>query len=265
MFTTLAMLLSLSGNAIVTPANDMAQVDVALVLAVDMSGSMDLEEARVQRMGYVEALRHPDFINAVTAGLNGRIAISYFEWAGSVNETSVIGWQVIDEAQDAAAFAEQLASRPVYTRRGTSISNAISFATKLIAANPHDAMRRVIDISGDGPNNLGPPVDPARNAAVASGIVINGLAILIRPSGTQGSLDRYYADCVIGGPGSFVLPVHQPEDFAVAIRQKLVMEVSSREPPERIIPIQITPPTDCMIGEKLRPGFLDRVYPELEK
>ncbi len=264
MFTTLAMLLSLSGAA-VTPAADVAQVDVALVLAVDMSGSMDLEEARVQRMGYVEALRHPDFINAVTAGLNGRIAINYFEWAGSVNETSVAGWQLIDDAEDAAAFAEQLASRPVYTRRGTSISNAISFAAKLIAASPHDPMRRVIDVSGDGPNNLGPPVDPARDAAVASGIVINGLAILIRPSGTQGSLDRYYADCVIGGPGSFVLPVHQPEDFAVAIRQKLVMEVSRQQPAERIVPVQIAPASDCMMGEKLRPGFLDRVYPELDK
>jgi hypothetical protein len=265
MFTTLAMFLTISGTPIATPTADAAQVDVALVLAVDMSGSMDLEEARVQRMGYVEALRHPDFINAVTAGLNGRIAVNYFEWAGSVNETSVIGWQLIDDAQDAADLAEHLASRPVFTRRGTSISNAITFASKLISASPYDAMRRVVDVSGDGPNNLGPPVDPARDAAVASGIVINGLAILIRPSGGTVSLDRYYADCVIGGPGSFVLPVHQPEDFAVAIRQKLVMEVSHTGPDIRIIPVQIAPSTDCMMGEKLRPGFLDRVYPELDK
>jgi hypothetical protein len=265
MLTTLAMFLTISGTAIATPVADTAQIDVALVLAVDMSGSMDIEEAEVQRMGYVEALRHPEFINAVTAGLNGRIAVSYFEWAGSVNETSVIGWQLIDDAKDAADLAEHLASRPVFTRRGTSISNAITFASKLISASPYDAMRRVVDISGDGPNNLGPPVNPARNAAVASGIVINGLAILIRPSGTQGSLDRYYADCVIGGPGSFVLPVHQPEDFAVAIRQKLIMEVSGRQQPARVIPVQTPPPSDCMMGEKLRPGFLDRVYPELDK
>jgi hypothetical protein len=266
MFTTLAMLVTISSTPIATTAADAAaQVDVALVLAVDMSGSMDLEEARVQRMGYVEALRHPDFINAVTGGLNGRIAFSYFEWAGSVNETSVIGWQVIDDASDAAALAEHLASRPVFTRRGTSISNAITFASKLMSASPYNAMRRVVDISGDGPNNLGPPVDPARDAAVASGIVINGLAILIRPSGGTGSLDRYYADCVIGGPGSFVLPVRQPEDFAIAIRQKLVMEVSQTGPDMRIIPVQIAPPTDCMIGEKLRPGFLDRVYPQLDR
>ncbi|MCV9999913.1 DUF1194 domain-containing protein [Pararhizobium sp. YC-54] len=265
MLTTLAMLFALSSTPVATPAAGIAQVDVALVLAVDMSGSMDLEEARVQRMGYVEALRHPDFINAVTAGLNGRIAISYFEWAGSVNETSVVGWQLIDDANDAAALAEHLASRPVFTRRGTSISNAIFFASKLMAASPYDALRRVVDVSGDGPNNLGPPVNPARDAAVANGIIINGLAILIRPSGGAGSLDRYYADCVIGGPGSFVLPVHQPEDFAVAIRQKLVMEVSRTSPAAQIVPVQSAPSTDCLIGEKLRPGFLDRVYPELDK
>lgn len=265
MLTTLAMFLAISSAPVATPVADAAPVDVALVLAVDMSGSMDIEEAQVQRMGYVEALRHPDFINAVTAGLNGRIAISYFEWAGSVNETSVVNWRLIDDAQDAAELAEHLASRPVFTRRGTSISNAITFASKLIAANPYEAMRRVVDISGDGPNNLGPPVDPARNAAVASGIIINGLAIIIRPSAGTASLDRYYADCVIGGPGSFVLPVHQPEDFAVAIRQKLVMEVSGAGTAARVIPVQTTPSTDCMMGEKLRPGFLDRVYPQLDK
>ena len=181
MFTTLAMFLTISSTPIATPVADATPVDVALVLAVDMSGSMDVEEAQVQRLGYVEALRHPDFINAVTAGLNGRIAVSYFEWAGSVNETSVIKWQLIDDAQDAAILAEHLATRPVFTRRGTSISNALAFASKLIAASPYDAMRRVVDVSGDGPNNLGPPVDPVRNAAVASGIIINGLAILIRP------------------------------------------------------------------------------------
>jgi hypothetical protein len=172
---------------------------------------------------------------------------------------------LIDDAHDAADLAEHLASRPVFTRRGTSISNAITFASKLISASPYDAMRRVVDVSGDGPNNLGPPVDPARDAAVANGIVINGLAILIRPSGGPVSLDRYYADCVIGGPGSFVLPVHQPEDFAVAIRQKLVMEVSGGPSAGQIIPVQTRAPSDCMMGEKLRPGFLDRVYPELDK
>lgn len=256
MFTTLAMLLSLTSSPVdmITAAN--TQVDVALVLAVDMSGSMDIDEARVQRTGYVEALSHPEFFNAVRNGLNGRIAISYFEWAGSVNETSLVNWKIIETPQDAAAFAAELASRPVFTRRGTSISNAISFGGKLLETVPYQAMRRVIDVSGDGPNNMGPLIDPARKAAVEDGVIINGLAILIRPSGAKGSLDRYYADCVIGGPGSFVLPVHKAEDFAVAIRQKLVMEVSQAK--TNIVPIQAKPRTDCMIGEKLRPTFLDR-------
>ena len=262
MFTTLALLFSLSGNVAVASGGP---IDVALVLAVDMSGSMDLEEAHVQRQGYVDALRHPEFINAVTAGFNGRIAISYFEWAGSVNETSLVDWHLIEDAGNAEAFAEQIASRPVVTRRGTSISNAIAFAARLVAASPHDAMRQVIDVSGDGPNNLGPPVSPIRDATVAGGIVINGLAILIRPSGGIVTLDQYYADCVIGGPGSFVLPVHRPEDFAIAIRQKLVMEVSGRELTPKAIPVQSAPPADCMAVEKLRPGFLDRVYPELDR
>ncbi|WP_275783687.1 DUF1194 domain-containing protein [Pararhizobium gei] len=257
MFTTLALLFALSGTAAASVAAG-PEVDVALVLAVDMSGSMDLDEARVQRTGYVEALRHPDFVNAVTAGLNGRIAISYFEWAGSVNETSLAGWHVIEKKSDADAFADLLAERPVYTRRGTSISNAIAFASKLLDAGAPTAMRRVIDVSGDGPNNLGPPVYPAREKAVAKGIVINGLAILIRPSGSAGPLDRYYADCVIGGPGSFVLPVHRAEDFSVAIRQKLVMEISGAPAAERVVPVQAAPPTDCLIGEKLRPNFLER-------
>jgi hypothetical protein len=259
MLPTLALLLSLTaGSPVATAAATAAEVDVELVLAVDMSGSMDIEEARIQRAGYIDALRHPDFANAVSAGLIGRIAISYFEWAGSVNETSLVTWQMIENGRDATAFADQLEARPVSTRRGTSISNAISYGAALIEANAFAGMRRVIDVSGDGPNNMGPPVTPARDAAVAKGMVVNGLAILIRPSGARGPLDRYYADCVIGGPGSFVLPVHQPTDFATAIRQKLVMEISGLETAPRVVPIQIAPPTDCMIGEKLRPMFLDR-------
>ncbi|WEZ83016.1 DUF1194 domain-containing protein [Rhizobium sp. 32-5/1] len=259
MLPTLSLLLSLTAVSPVAAASTAAsEVDVELVLAVDMSGSMDIEEARIQRAGYIEAIRHPDFANAVSAGLIGRIAISYFEWAGSVNETSLVEWQIIETDADAAAFADQLEARPVFTRRGTSISNAISYGAKLIEANAFTGMRRVIDVSGDGPNNMGPPVTPARDAAVAKGIVVNGLAIIIRPSGARGSLDRYYGDCVIGGQGSFVLPVHQPTDFATAIRQKLVMEISGLETAPRVVPIQIAPPTDCMIGEKLRPLYLDR-------
>ncbi|MCG5482337.1 MAG: DUF1194 domain-containing protein [Sinorhizobium meliloti] len=264
MLGTIALILALSGSPIQSAAVA-ADVDVELLLAVDMSGSMDMEEARVQRSGYLQALRHPDFINAVQGGLLGRIAIGYFEWAGLVNETSVVNWQVIENAADAEAFAVKLEARPIGTRRGTSISNAILFGTSLIDSNAFSGARRVLDISGDGPNNTGPPVTPARNDAVSRGIIINGLAILIRPSVSTGPLDQYYAECVIGGPGSFVLPVHEPEDFAIAIRQKLILEVSGLTPAPALRLAAGEAAADCMIGEKLRPGFLDRVYPELDR
>lgn len=255
----IALFLALSAQpAPLVLAQAGGEVDVELVLAVDISGSMDIEEARIQRSGYIAALRHPDFINAVRGGLTGRIALSYFEWAGSVDETSVVNWEIIGTADDAERFAATLEARPVRTRRGTSISNAIGFAQGMIAANTLNGLRQVIDVSGDGPNNTGPPVVPARDGAIAAGLVINGLAIKIRPSGSFGPLDRYYADCVIGGPGSFVLPVQQPADFASAIRQKLILEISGIAPPASVIPVQIAPPSDCMIGEKLRPQWLDR-------
>lgn len=255
----LAMVLGLVGASAAAAEN---RVDVELVLAVDMSGSMDMEEAEIQRSGYIAAITHPDFVNAVRAGLHGRIALSYFEWAGNVNETSLVNWQVIEDGGDAANFAALIASRPFATRRGTSISNALAYGNRLIETGSHEGLRRVIDVSGDGPNNMGPPVGPARDAAVSAGIVVNGLAILVRPSLSGGTLDRYYADCVIGGAGSFVVPVHRRDDFAAAIRRKLVMEITGREPPARILPVA-APATDCLIGEKLRPSYSDR--PELRR
>lgn len=264
MLSILALILALSGSPMQTAAAP-PDVDVELLLAVDVSGSMDMEEARVQRSGYVQALRHPDFINAIKDGFLGRIAIGYFEWAGMVNEASVVGWQVIESPEDADAFAAMIDARPIGPRRGTSLSNAILFGTTLIESNAFSGVRRVLDISGDGPNNTGPPVPPARDDAISRGIVINGLAIMIRPSFSTGPLDQYYMECVIGGPGSFVLPVHEPEDFAIAIRQKLILEVSGLTPPPSLRPAAGEPAADCMIGEKLRPGFLDRIYPELER
>lgn len=264
MLRVLALFLVLTGNPVEIAAAP-PDVDVELMLAVDISGSMDIIEARVQRSGYIEALRHPDFINAVESGQLGRIAIGYFEWAGLVNEASVVGWHVIGSAGDAEAFAAKIETRPLGTRRATSISNAIIFGTKLIEANDFSGARRILDISGDGPNNTGPPVLPARADSLARGIIINGLAILIRPSASMTPLDQYFADCVIGGPGSFVIPVHEPEDFAVAIRQKLILEVSGLP---SVLPIRSAAAratADCMIGEKLWPSSLDRVYPGLDR
>jgi hypothetical protein len=262
MLTTLALLISLMPGAELAAADQ--EVDVELVLAVDVSGSMDLEEAQVQRAGYVDALRHPEFIDAVRDGLTGRIAISYFEWAGTIRDNSLVSWQIISGPEDANAFAAQLEARPIATRRGTSISGAIVYGAQLFDANGYSGLRRVIDVSGDGPNNFGPPVTPARDAATALGIIINGLAIMIRPSAAYGSLDDYYANCVIGGPGAFVLPVQEPEDFAIAIRRKLILEVSGAEPPARTIPAA-GEPADCLIGEKLRPSYMERFYPELDR
>ena len=262
MLTTLAMLISLSSTtalpAVVAQGKG-GEVDVELVLAVDTSRSMDYEEVRVQREGYVEALKHKEFIDAVRTGLTGRIAISYFEWAGEVVPGSVIDWQIIENQQDAIAFADKLEARPINTQRRTSISAAIAQGATMIVANSYRGIRQVIDVSGDGPNNSGNPVVPARDKAVEAGIVINGLALMLRPSGAPGGLDKYYGDCVIGGPGSFVLPVHDIDDFAVAVRRKLVMEISGLEPPATIQKTAGKQPTsDCMVGEKQWQDLFDR-------
>ncbi|MGK9051216.1 DUF1194 domain-containing protein [Neorhizobium petrolearium] len=260
MLTTLAMLMSLSaaGAPVVAQARG-GDVDVELVLAVDTSRSMDYEEVRIQREGYVEALKHKEFIDAVRTGLIGRIAISYFEWAGDVVPDSVMDWQVIETEQDAIDFANKLEARPINTQRRTSISAAIAQGATMIVANSYRGTRQVIDVSGDGPNNSGNPVVPARDKAMEAGIIINGLAIMLRPSGAPGGLDKYYADCVVGGPGSFVLPVHKIEDFAVAVRRKLVMEISSRTPPATVQKVAGNQPTsDCLVGEKQWQDLFDR-------
>jgi hypothetical protein len=240
-------------------------VDVELVLAVDISRSMDSEEFALQRAGYVAALRHPDFINAVRAGMHGRIAVTYFEWAGTVREETLVSWQVIDSAESADAFARMLENRPVRSFRGTSISSALVFGAGLFDDNAFEGYRKVIDVSGDGPNNIGLPVIAARDAAVMDGITVNGLPILIRPSPTVRELDRYYAECVIGGLGSFVLPIRDASEFATAIRRKLILEVSGAPPEERVVPVQGAQPVDCERGERERRLLSDPYYPELDR
>ena len=242
------------------PAAAPPDVDLELVLAVDTSGSIDMGEARVQRLGYLEALRHPDFINAVKGGYLGRIAIGYFEWAGRVEESSVVAWQVIEDAKDAEAFAAKLEARPIGTRHGTSISSAISFGTKLIETNAYFGARRILDVSGDGyNNNTGLPIADTRDDSLARGIVINGLVILIRPTNSPVPLDQYYAECVIGGPGSFMIPVRKAEDFASAVRQKLLLEVSGLTPSLTAQSAAIRAPVDCRVAEKY-PSFLELAF-----
>ncbi|WP_457584884.1 DUF1194 domain-containing protein [Ensifer canadensis] len=259
MFRVLVLILALIAHPMRAAAAP-PDVDLELVLAVDISGSMDMEEASVQRSGYLEVLRHPDFINAVKGGYLGRIAIGYFEWAEQVNESSVVAWQVIEDAKDAEAFAADLEARPFGTGRGTSVSNAILFGMKLIESNAYTGVRRILDLSGDGHNNTGPPIALARADALARGIVINGLVILIRPSGSTVPLDQYYAECVIGGPGSFMIPVREAEAFASAVRQKLLHEVSGRTSGWAPRPAAVAPPVDCLVGERY-PSFLEPAFP----
>ncbi|MEI1251874.1 DUF1194 domain-containing protein [Rhizobium aouanii] len=258
MLTTLAVLMGLSGLVPIAQAGG-SEVDVTLVLAVDTSRSMDFEEIGIQREGYVEALKHKEFIDAVKGGLTGRIAISYFEWAGYVVQDSVIDWQVIETEEDAIAFADKLEARPIATQRRTSISTAIAQGASMIVSSPFQSRRQVIDVSGDGPNNSGDPVTPVRDKAVEAGMIINGLAIMLRPSDAPNGLDKYYADCVIGGPGAFVLPVRKIEDFAVAVRRKLVLEISGFSPPATVQKTAgAETGTDCLIGEKQWRDIFDR-------
>jgi len=213
---------------------DGTEVDVELVLAVDVSLSVTPREIEIQRRGYAEAITSPDVMEAVRAGLLGRIAISYMEWAGSGSQRSVIGWTLIETEQDAHAFAQKLLSAPGGTLRRTSISEALAYAAATFDDNGFEGLRKVIDISGDGPNNSGGPVVQARDAALARGITINGLPLMTQ-EGYGGrwdleDLDLYYNDCVIGGPGSFVIPVVSWSAFADAVRRKLVMEIADLGP-----------------------------------
>ncbi len=227
------------------------EVDVALVLAVDVSLSMTPEEQRIQREGYVEAFRSEVVQGAIRQGLTGRIAVAYVEWAGVGNQVVVVPWTVMGTREEANGFADRLARNPPRRSTWTSIAGALDFSAALLRDSGVEAARRVIDVSGDGPNNQGRDVTHARDEAVAQGIVINGLPLMIRqPSGPWDipDLDRYYRDCVIGGPGAFMVPVREPAQFAQAIRTKIVREVASAEPPATLIPAQAPAPTNCRIG-----------------
>jgi len=231
-------------------------VDVELALAVDVSYSMDMDELAIQREGYAQALVSKEFLQALKTGPNGKIAVTYFEWAASSDQKIIIPWRVIDGPETADAVADEIMKTPIRRASRTSISGAINFAVPLFDENPHRGIRRVIDISGDGPNNNGPPVVPARDAALEKGIVINGLPIMVKePSYSTmdiDNLDFYYEDCVIGGPGSFVVTIKDREKFKEAIRTKLLLEVAGRTPERKVVPAaEKEPRVSCLIGEKI--------------
>jgi Protein of unknown function (DUF1194) len=231
-------------------------VDIELVIAVDISYSMDLDELAVQREGYALAIVSKEFLQALKNGPNSKIAVTYFEWSASTDQKIIIPWRVIDGPETADAVANEIMKTPVRRGSRTSISGAIYFAMPLFDENPHRGLRRVIDISGDGPNNNGAPVTGARDAALEKGIVINGLPIMVKePSYSTmdiDDLDLYYEDCVIGGPGSFVVSIKDREKFKEAIRTKLLLEVAGRRSERRVVPAaEKEPRVPCLIGEKL--------------
>jgi hypothetical protein len=231
-------------------------VDAEVVLAVDVSYSMDPEEQQLQREGYMAAITSLPFMQALKAGMHGKIALTYFEWAGSHHQQIIVPWRLIDGPESADGFAADI-GRARYTRQSrTSISSALLFGAPLFEGSGFRGIRRVIDVSGDGVNNNGPLVTVARDEVLAKGITINGLPIVIkRPNASTMDIDQldiYFEDCVIGGPGAFVIPIRDRNQFKDAIRTKLVLEIAGRQPEARVIPAQARAPrVSCTIGERL--------------
>jgi hypothetical protein len=231
-------------------------VDVELVLAVDVSYSMDLDELALQREGYAQAVASRDFMSALKQGTHGKVAITYFEWAGANDQKVIVPWRVIDGPEAADAVAAEISKSPIRRASRTSISGALQFGQQLFNESPYRGIRRVIDVSGDGPNNSGGLVELTRDELVKNGITINGLPLLLkRPNFSTMDivdLDIYYEDCVIGGPGAFVVPVREHARFTEAIRTKLVLEVAQRPADGKMIPVQAKQPrVSCTIGERL--------------
>jgi hypothetical protein len=231
-------------------------VDVELVIAVDVSYSMDPDEQALQREGYILALTSREFLQALREGAHGKIAITYFEWAGQFDQKIIMPWRLIDGPEAADAVAAEIARAPYRRASRTSISGALHFAKPLFDDSGYRGLRRVIDVSGDGANNAGQLLVPMRDDVLAAGITINGLPIMLkRPNaGTMDieNLDVYYEDCVIGGPGAFVVPIREREKFIEATRTKLVLEVAGRQPDARVIPASSEAPRiSCTIGEKM--------------
>ncbi|MEP4769299.1 MAG: DUF1194 domain-containing protein [Roseibium sp.] len=222
-----------STKFIYDPTNE---VDVELVLAVDISQSMDTEEQEVQRAGYVSALTSQEFLDAIHVGPIGRVVVTYMEWGGVDEHFIVADWTVIQDASSASHFASKIAEAPLRQVQRTSIASALEKSVQMVQNNKYTGLRQVIDISGDGPNNQGGSVTDMRDRMISSGVTINGLPLMMKSNKNTWqamlNLDHYYEDCVIGGPGSFAIPVRSKEGFADAIRMKLVMEIAGLRMPE---------------------------------
>lgn len=262
---------ALSGLALCVPLFTSAisaasePVDVELVIAVDTSSSMKTAELQLQRRGYAAAFRSREVIDAIADGVHGRVAVTYVEWGASGSRRLIVPWTMIGGAEDARQVADMLERATVKNLFQTSIAGAIRYGRRALRENEFNGDRRVIDISGDGPNNQGGLVTMARDSAIDEGITINGLPLML-PGNVLSrhdlSLDDYYADCVIGGPRSFLLPGRDWDQFPDAVRRKLVLELAEgpetgapEEPADaRILKIS-SGGADCTIGEALWRGW----------
>ncbi len=234
-FRRAAIVLAFASAIFATSPARTEPVDLLLVLAADVSRSVDSQKFQLQREGYAAALSDPRVIDAIQSGRRGRIGVLFLEWSGFGNQKVVIDWTVVDGPKTAQAFGDRLLKSPRSFADRTSISGGIDAAVAQLARAPFEAQRRTIDVSGDGTNNAGRDVGQARDEAVALGISINGLVILSEtplpwnPEHTNppGGLTKYYRDNVIGGPGSFALEAKDFNSFGEAIIKKMIAEIAA--------------------------------------
>ena len=253
------------------PAAAIERVDLELLLAIDVSGSVDADEGKLQREGYIAALRDPEVLKAIRSGIEGKIAIAYFEWAGPETKRLLLDWTVIEDEATANAAAAKLATFPIRSAMSTSISGAIEFAMPMYG-RAFEGTRRVLDISGDGPNNAGTLITVPRDIALSRGITINGVPIINNRPNVTGfpqlrDLDLYFQHCVIGGPGAFLVAAEGFESFAEAIKRKMIIEIADLTSPharwalpETVRLASADYPPGCDIGERQSREFWQRRY-----
>jgi len=222
----------LTALALTAPASaETKQVDLALILAIDVSGSVNADRWELQRHGYEAAFKSPEVLQSITSGPKKAIAVTMVEWSGANHQKQVVDWTVISDQASAEAFASAMAEAPRVYSDWTSISAALDFAMPLFRDADVEAGRQVIDVSGDGVNNQGRNVTDARDEIVAKGIIINGLPILTE----YDELDEYYHDRVIGGPGAFIEVAKDYSSFSHAVQAKLVREIVDNDAHARAI------------------------------